>query len=168
MIAVGASENLRLSGGRQATYGASWPAAYPTATGPIYSDLVSNNASGLAAFSSRGPTTDGRIKPDLVAPGTNIVSTRSSLSNWIGWGVYDSNHIYLGGTSMATPLVAGASALVREYFDKIRSYQPSAALVRATLIGLARDLYPGQYGVGASQETAKRPTNAQGWGPEWT
>src|SRR5262249_6636596 len=40
-------------------------------------DLVANNAEGVAAFSSRGPTRDGRIKPDVVAPGTSILSTRS-------------------------------------------------------------------------------------------
>ncbi|MEL7362380.1 MAG: S8 family serine peptidase, partial [Bacteroidota bacterium] len=40
---------------------------------------VSDDVEGMAAFSSRGPTDDGRIKPDVVAPGTNVLSTRSSM-----------------------------------------------------------------------------------------
>ena len=42
-------------------------------------DHVSDNENGMAAWSSRGPCLDGRIKPDMVAPGTNIISTKSSL-----------------------------------------------------------------------------------------
>jgi hypothetical protein len=40
----------------------------------------------------------------------------------------------MGGTSMATPIVAGCAALVREYYSKTRNHNPSAALLKATLI----------------------------------
>ena len=163
-IAVGASENHRLSGGGQGTYGEYWPSDYPA--NPINSDKVSDDPNGLVAFSSRGPTNDGRTKPDVVAPGTNIISSRSHASGaGVLWGIYDSDYVYSGGTSMSTPLAAGASLLVREYYRTRRSHMPSAALVKATLINNAIDLYPGQYGTGSFLEIpSTRPNNAEGWG----
>ena len=97
-ITVGASENLRNTGGYNpggpcSLWGNCWPSDF--GTNPISADRLSDNAEGLAAFSSRGPTDDGRIKPDIVAPGTNIVSVRSHGSGaGTGWGVYNSNYIY--------------------------------------------------------------------------
>jgi len=163
-IAVGACESYRLSGGAQGTYGGYWPADFPAA--PISGDKVSNNSSGLAAFSGRGPTEDGRIKPDVVTPGTNVISCRSHV---VGagtlWGVYNTHYVYGGGTSMSTPLAAGAAAIVRGYYRKVRGHTPSAALVKATLINGAAELSPGQYGVDAHREIpSPRPNNAEGWG----
>ena len=92
----------------------------------------------MAAFSSRGPAADGRIKPDLVAPGTDIVSARSRASSDTGWGVLGSNtnYCFLGGTSMATPLAAGAATLVRQYcVETLGLASPSAALLKAALVG---------------------------------
>ena len=112
----------------------------------------------LAEFSSRGPTFDGRLKPDVVAPGTNIMS--SKVQGWVdGVGIVNettcATHT-MTGTSMATPLVSGAAALVRDYLKNghyewgclqgsgsatvapgntsERFVDPSAALVRALLI----------------------------------
>jgi subtilisin family serine protease len=84
---------------------------------PIASDLISNNANGMAAFSSRGPADDGRIKPDIVAPGTNIISNKSHYPGaQLLWGQHETNpdYVYSGGTSMATPLTA-ARHLVRQW-----------------------------------------------------
>lgn len=162
-IAVGATENYRTSGGQQIGYGVAWPLSYPAA--PIKYDLMSNNSNGMAAFSGRGPTDDGRTKPDIVAPGTNIVSCRSQYAGYItGWGIYDSHYMYWGGTSMSTPLVAGAAALVREYYQKEKDVTPSGALVKATLINGATDISPGQYGSGSVREVYPAPDNSQGWG----
>jgi len=163
-IAVGATESYRLSGGAQGTYGGYWPSDYPA--DPIRNDKVSNNPSGMVAFSSRGPCDDGRIKPDVCAPGTNIISCRShDPKAGALWGAYDSNYVYCGGTSMATPLTAGATALVREYYRTVRNHLPSAALVKATLVNSATDIYPGQYGTGSFQEIpTSRPNNIEGWG----
>ncbi len=165
-LVVGASEGLRASGGYA---DAPW-LLFTFLHEPIMFDPVSDNPEGMAAFSSRGPTDDGRIKPDVVAPGTNIVSTRSLDPAFdpetLSWGVYEANdkYVYNGGTSMATPLAAGAAALVREFYQRAGVANPSGALVKATLIHHARDLAPGQYGSGATQELHARPNIAEGWG----
>ncbi len=115
ILAIGATENLRPE-----------------------KDSRGDNPDEIASFSSRGPTADERIKPDLVAPGTWIISTRSSE------GVYnsivDENYAYMNGTSMATPLAAGTAALVRQYYMENLSINPSAALIKATLINGADNL----------------------------
>ena len=162
-ITVGATENYRLTGGYQGKWGTGWPTKFPA--DPIKNDYPSNNSGGMAAFSGRGPTDDGRIKPDVVAPGTNILSCRSHVAAGTGWGVYDSNYMYNGGTSMATPLVAGIAAHVRNYYRTQRAHVPTSALMKATLINTATDVYPGQYGTGSFQEIpTTRPNNVEGWG----
>lgn len=162
-ITVGATESNRTSDGVQTTYGYNWAAKFPV--DPIFSDRLSNNPSGMAAFSSRGPCTDGRIKPDICAPGTNIISCRSHASGaGTLWGVYNSSYLYCGGTSMAAPLTAGAAALIRQFYRTQKAITPSAALIKATLINGAKDCYPGQYGTGAYLEIPARPNNVEGWG----
>ena len=164
-ISVGASENYRLTGGYQMTYGEGWPQKFPV--NPIRSDRMSNDPEGMAAFSSRGPTDDERTKPDVVAPGTNILSVRSSKATGNGWGrlpgtsPYYDYYMYMGGTSMATPLVAGTVALTRQHLvdDKGRE-NPSAALIKATLIHGAVSL-AGQY---PTPEVGPIPDISQGWG----
>jgi subtilisin family serine protease len=171
-LAVGASENVRSSGGlSDYTWGVLgflddlWQAE------PLYSDYISDNEDGLAAFSSRGPCDDGRIKPDIVAPGTDIISCRTqdpvgySLAEYNTWGVYDDYYVYLGGTSMAAPAAAGSAALTRQFLiERAGLSNPSAAVVKAALINGAYDMTPGQYGSGAAREMGVRPNNAEGWG----
>lgn len=169
-ITVGASENDRSIGGYNPggdceAYGECWPDDFPA--DPIKSDGLSNNPKGMVAFSSRGPTDDQRIKPDVVAPGTNILSVRSSKARETGWGLLppdDPNrryYMYMGGTSMATPLVAGIVALIRQYLQNVRQHgNPSAALLKAVLIHGATSL-AGQY---APPEVGPIPDNNQGWG----
>jgi subtilisin family serine protease len=69
---------------------------------------------GIASFSSRGPTRDGRIKPDVVAPGAIITSARSNAIPKQDSDP-DAFHRVLSGTSMATPHVAGVIALMLQY-----------------------------------------------------
>jgi subtilisin family serine protease len=168
-VTVGASENTRSSGGYNpggacSTWGNCWPSDFPS--NPIRDDRLSDDATGMAAFSSRGPALDGRFKPDVVGPGTNIASVRSSVASGTGWGTINSYYMYMGGTSMATPLVAGTAALVREYYADNEGITPSAALIKATLINGATNISPGQYGTGSDQEIPDppRPNNVEGWG----
>ncbi len=141
-ITVGACENLRPSFDAE-TYGKWWPNDYPA---PAWrADPMADRPDEVAAFSSRGPTRDGRTKPDVVAPGTFVLSTRSTriAPNNHGWAAFPPSNLYffMGGTSMATPLVAGAAAVVREYLrKKAHVRRPSAALVKAVLVAGARRL----------------------------
>ena len=110
----------------------------------------------LADFSSRGPTSDGRIKPDVVAPGQSLLSMNAvpseegecdpdavprSFSSGTGSA---EGVLYLQGTSMATPAVSGAAALVRQYFlDRFynaTSIDISGMLLKAILINGAQEI----------------------------
>jgi subtilisin family serine protease len=173
-LTVGAMENDRPpgSGGISSyNWGDFWYSEFPL--NPINGDSISYSYTnspyrqGMAAFSSRGPTDDGRIKPDVVAPGTDIISTRSRSTSGTGWGIAaNTNYLYMGGTSMSAPLVAGAAALVRQYLvERAGHTNPSAALVKAMLIGGARAMYPGQYGTNAYLEIPiASPNGVEGFG----
>lgn len=159
------------------TYGSRWPADYPAA--PIAGDSVAGNAEQMAAFSSRGPTDDTRIKPDVVAPGTWILSTSGSLYQegygdpvnpqngayaYDGWGMpYNADYKYMGGTSMSNPLTAGAAAVVKDYYNKAKGINASAALVKATLINSAVDLLD-ENNDGANDNDFPIPNVHEGWG----
>jgi hypothetical protein len=82
----------------------------------------------LASFSSLGPTGDGRIKPDLVADGVEVLSSISTADN-----AYD---IY-SGTSMATPATTGSSMLLQEYYSKLHSTFMRSATLKGLLIHTA-------------------------------
>jgi serine protease AprX len=72
---------------------------------------------GIASFSSRGQTIYGQDKPDIVAPGVNIISLRSPnsyLDKLQKSNRVENNYFVLSGTSMATPICAGVVALMLE------------------------------------------------------
>ena len=158
-ITVGASESVRPDQSK------TWAQGFPSrfAVAPIGDDLWANSAEGMAAFSGRGPTKDGRIKPDVVAPGTSILSTAlRGITADRFWGTSsDPLYCYKGGTSMATPLVSGCAAIVRQWLiAERRIARPSAALVKALLINGAVALN-GQY---QPSECGPRPSFDQGFG----
>lgn len=105
----------------------------------------------LAAFSSRGPTLDGRTKPDLVAPGVAITSTVPPVSSTTAGGFLGgSREVYYGaltGTSMAAPHVAGVAAMMLEANPDL-----APAEVKRILLATAQDL------------GAKGPDNGTGFG----
>jgi len=72
---------------------------------------ASTDDDDVAAFSSRGPTSDGRVKPEVVLPGVNIISARAAGTT-LGTGQVDDYYTSLSGTSMATPHAAGVAALI--------------------------------------------------------
>jgi serine protease AprX len=108
---------------------------------------MATNPGEIAVFSSRGPTKDNRVKPDLVAPGTWIASARSSLAeDKHFWAAHESNqqYGYMGGTSMATPLTAGGTAVLRQFYVDTLEVTPRASLLKATLINGAAPMDAGQ------------------------
>jgi len=166
-LTVGASENLVSKGGIQKQVKELRNASVNWGAEPIWSSKVSDNIEGMAMFSSRGPLKDGRLKPEIVAPGTNILSARAHTPKAeLLWGEYNKDYVYSGGTSMSTPLTAGAAAIIREVLiKKFKIANPSAALVKATLLHTAVDMFPGQYGGGATQEfQTPRPNSDEGYG----
>lgn len=158
-ITIGASENNRPGFRNGYTYGAGWPNTYGE---PIASDQVADNPEGVAAFSGRGRVQNGRTKPDVVAPGTAILSTRSRATSDTGWGTTaDPLYYFDGGTSMATPLVAGCAAVIREFLTKSAGIaKPSAALIKALLINGAEPI-KGQY---TPPEVGAIPDPSEGFG----
>ncbi|MEQ8235480.1 MAG: S8 family serine peptidase [Syntrophomonadaceae bacterium] len=101
-------------------------------------DPESNYADQIWALSSSGPAGDGRGKPDLLVPGSALISARSSLAT----GNFPANAYYtrMGGTSMAAAVAGGALALLREQLQvDFGVNSPSSALLKALLINGARD-----------------------------
>jgi hypothetical protein len=164
-LTVGASENNRPDQFSD-TYFSRDRFSFPHP--PFDDDGLVDSIDDIAAFSSRGPCQNGRRQPDVVAPGTFVLSTRSSqlANNNYGWGhcpLARDHYMYLGGTSMSTPLVAGCAALVRQYLRE--KHQPSmsnptAALVKAIIIHSAEYI---QYRFAHPSSTAWAD-NEQGWG----
>jgi serine protease AprX len=170
-ITVGASRSDRTLGGYSTlSYGQAWPNDFPVSNNvppnftPIEKQSVSGDPEAMAGFSGRGPSDDYRIKPDVVAPGTDILSCKSSKAPIINfWGMSSSSgaqYAFAGGTSMAAPLVAGCAALVREFYRKDRNHEPSAALIKATLINGTRWLSSAD----ATADHPNQPNLHQGFG----
>jgi subtilisin family serine protease len=103
-----------------------------------------NSANGLRSeFSSMGPTFDGRIKPDIVAPGSNITSTVYDDERITNPEFQDDGYGVMSGTSMATPCVSGSLALMLEAFwatHGINKSRPLFSTMKAILIETAHDL----------------------------
>ena len=103
------------------TIGAPSSCKNPFAVGATNNAGYGSGISYVVDFSSRGPTSDGRTKPDIVAPGYALDSAASGFNKCA-----QEEPTYLkAGTSMATPAVAGAAAIVRQYF--LHGYYPCGA-----------------------------------------
>jgi hypothetical protein len=107
-----------------ATYGVSKNILTLGAVNPIPGGYSSPSDAVLADFSSWGPTADGRIKPDVVADGVNVLSSIGTSDN-----AYD----IFSGTSMATPAAAGSAFLLQELYSKLHG---GAFMRSATLKGI--------------------------------
>lgn len=128
--------------------------------GATQSPSAGGNPERLAAFSSLGWASDGRIKPDLTAPG----QTFSAVSDG---DVTTSNcaAALIQGTSMASPVTAACAAIVRQYFTEgwypsggktaADAFVPSAALIKAALLNGAVDM---------TLTSTPPPNRYEGWG----
>ncbi|MCD4710692.1 MAG: S8 family serine peptidase [Bacteroidales bacterium] len=134
-----------------------------TAKNVITVGAVDDATGNMAAFSSWGPTDDGRIKPDVVAPGVGIESCDSEDTD--GDGTFD-HYRPSNGTSMAAPAVTGIVALlVQSYREEYLGATgltdtPMPSTVKALLCHSAQDLgRPGpdyQFGYGGVSAAAAR------------
>ncbi|MBL4699114.1 MAG: S8 family serine peptidase, partial [Phycisphaerales bacterium] len=114
-----------------------------------------SNNQGAFCSGGRGPTADGRRKPEIFAPGCNTRSANSSTS---------CGTTGLTGTSMAAPAIAGTAALTRQYFEdgyypsgaaeSDDGFTPSGTLIKATLLNSAVNMT----GINGF------PSNQEGWG----
>ncbi|WP_239014352.1 S8 family serine peptidase [Archangium violaceum] len=150
VITVGASENVHPFGGADAC-------------GTTDSDA--NSLHDVAGFSSRGPTDDGRKKPDIMAPGTHVSGGVAQADgqhaptpgNPLGQALscFDASGVCAGfnsdfhpagqqwytassGTSHSTPAVAGGTALLRQYFINQGMGAPTPAMTKAYLMNSTR------------------------------
>jgi serine protease AprX len=97
-------------------------------------NTVDRSDEQIADFSSRGPTVDGLIKPDLVTPGVNIISLRSPrsfLDKTNPLARVDTNYFSLSGTSMATPICAGIVAQLLQTNPNLSPDQVKEQLINA-------------------------------------
>lgn len=176
VLTVGASESIRAL-----PTNATFPASPAFPSGAIIANISNDadNINHVAGFSSIGPAQNNRIKPDVVAPGTWILSTRSTVNvadlgpdglsdtgdedgvathaEAVGRGLpggpilggaaentptvpagsganAPNNYMYDSGTSMATPILAGACSLVRQYLIQQRNHTPSSSLMKALIV----------------------------------
>ncbi len=98
----------------------------------------SEKVKSISGDSSRGPAADGRWLPTVVAPGTDVMSTRST-----GAPGSLATHVRRSGTSMAAALVTGACSLLVAAWSSKLGRRPSPALVKALLVNGAEDLNGG-------------------------
>ncbi len=170
VITVGAAENVRSLSVANGGYDSGGDSGCQSDA-----DSDADSANDIASFSSEGPCSDGRMKPDIVAPGTHITggvaqSSTNVLGNGSAISCFDAtgvcalpgggspgsaeNFFPLGqqfytvssGTSHSTPATAGACALLRQYFINDGLTPPSPAMTKAYLMNSARYMN----GVGAN------------------
>jgi len=103
---------------RGAIRSAAGASAIATVSGTSFAEVLTNNENFLAGFSSRGPANLLDIKPDVCAPGVNVLSS-----------ILHGGFAMFQGTSMATPHVAGSSALLRQLHPAWTPAQIKGALV---------------------------------------
>jgi len=166
VITVGASEGVQ---------------AFSGSDGCGVGDTNADSANDIISFSSRGPTSDGRSKPDIVLPGTHITGgvaqstfsstvsgTGSQLACFNGDGVCGGVgglffpagqqwYTASSGTSHSTPAVSGLSALIRQHFINQGLTPPSPAMTKAIILNSARYM-TGNF----ANDTL--PSNSQGMG----
>ncbi len=126
--------------------------------------LGHGNSLITSTFSSVGPAYDGRIKPDIMAPGENVVSSSGDGDDTVPPAQLNAVVVPLSGTSMATPAVSGGAALMRQYFmdgfypsgekTVTDAMRPSGSLMKSVLLN-------------GTVLNNTIPSNSQGWGRIW-
>lgn len=146
------------------------------------SDSGADSANDIISFSGRGPTSDSRIKPDIMGPGTHVSGgvAQQSIVTPTGSGTGDNLACYNGsivcggvgsiyfppgqqwytassGTSHSTPATSGVAALIRQHFMNLSLTPPTPAMTKGLIMNTARYMT----GIGANDTL---PSNNQGMG----
>ncbi|MCK5229572.1 MAG: S8 family serine peptidase, partial [Desulfobulbaceae bacterium] len=109
---------------------------FASAKNVIAVGAVRSNDDGMTGFSNWGPTNDGRIKPDVVAPGAQWDGDRGVTST-----IPLDRYGVMQGTSMAAPVVSGSlAALIEQYKNTYNGFQPLPSTLKGLLIHSATDL----------------------------
>jgi subtilisin-like proprotein convertase family protein len=148
VLTVGASENFRMTGSDGCGIG----------------NTGADSALDIISFSGRGPTSDSRKKPEIVAPGTHIEGAASRATGYDGSGVCNqfwptgqTLYAWSSGTSHSTPAVSGFCALIRQFYLNNGMTPPSPAMLKAEIVSGATYMS----GVGANDALL---SNSQGFG----
>lgn len=142
-VTVGATEGPRPNCGKPATWGSIDPRRQRFTNPYDRAEDLAGQPQRMALFSSRGPTRDRRIKPDVCAPGSKLAAPRSSLLPFSkpGWGLANPlpRYMYNVGTSMSTGVAGGFMAALRQAWQtRLGGSAPSGAALKALAVAGAR------------------------------
>ena len=122
-----------------------------------------------ASYSNRGPARDGRMKPDIAAPGSGIISAANETS--FTMTAKAPRTASMSGTSMASPTITGNAVLARQFFadgfyprgekQTADAYNPSGMAMKAVLLNSTNTSASGGTGF------AYWPNPGTGWGRSW-
>ncbi len=117
VVSVWAAGNERTGSARCGQYGTIGIAG--TAKNNIVVGATNSNDDSVASFSSFGPTDDGRLRPDIVAPGCQVGSDGGVTSC-----TFTSSYLSFCGTSMSSPTTTGVLCLAMEQFKNLNPTEP--------------------------------------------
>jgi hypothetical protein len=121
----------------------------------------------IASSSAVGPAVGNKINPHIVVPGMSIITPQANMVK----NDFNYEYLPLSGTSMATPVAAGTTALIQQYFQdgfypsgtqvSADGFNPSGPLKKAVLLNSGWDQFGGMKGQDAIGHS---PNSQQGWG----